>query len=62
MSTAGCRYDDVTIVVFFARYFRHVFGRLHTDTHHVHAEQPPLSDTDGLISFCIETLISDVCC
>jgi len=50
MVTTDCS-DEVMMV--FARFFRYVFGRLYTYTHYVHAEQPPVSDVDGLISFNI---------
>ena len=35
-------------------HFRYISGRLHADAHHIYAEQPPLSDTDGLISFHVK--------
>jgi len=46
----------------FARCFRYVSGRLHAYAHHVYAEQPPMSNADGLISFNIETPIINVYC
>ena len=46
------------IVVLILHIFRYVSRRLPTYAHDVHAEQPPMSDADGLISFDIETFIS----